>query len=79
MAAQFSVEDLERKYRGTTVLATSRILNPIAAVQEALVIYQLNHIQKSPRNTSFRIIWFPQKSRIIPSQTFVLFKRPAPP
>jgi len=60
------------------VLTNSRILNPIVAVQEALAIYQLNHIQEPPRHTSLRIIWFPQKSRITPSQTFVVFKRPAP-
>jgi len=44
MAAQFPAEELQRKYRGTTVLTTSRILNPIAALQEALAIYRLNHI-----------------------------------
>ena len=64
MAAHFPDEDLEQKYSGTTVLTTGRIMNPIAAIQEALAIYQLNHIQEPPRNTSFRIFWFPQKSRI---------------
>ena len=79
MAAHFPDEDLEQKYSGTMVLATGRILNPITAVQEALAIYQLNHIQEPPRNTPFRIIWFPQKIMIKPSRTFVIFKRPAPP
>jgi len=58
MAAQLPAEDLQQKYSGTMVFTTSRILNPIAAVQEALAIYQLNHIQEPPRNTSLRIIWF---------------------
>jgi len=79
MAAYLPDEDLEQKYSGTTVLTTGWILNPIAAVQEALAIYQLNRIQEPPRNTSFRIIWIPQKSRIIPSLTFVAFKRSASP
>jgi len=79
MAAHFPDEDLEQKYKGTTVLTTGRILNPIAAVQEALAIYQLNRLHEPPRNTSFPIIWFPWKSRITPSQTFVIFKRSAPP
>jgi len=79
MAAQFPAEDLVRKYSGTTVLTTSRILNPISAVQEALDIYQLNNIQEPPRNTSFRMIWFLQKSKIITFRTFVIFKRSVPP
>jgi len=79
MAAHIPEEDLERKYSGTTILTTSRILNPIVAVQESLAIYQLNHIQEPPRNTSLRIIWFPQKIRITPFRTFVIFKRSAPP
>jgi len=69
MSAHLPKEELEQKYSGTTVWTTSRILNPTAAVQEALAIYQLNHTQEPPRNTSIRIIWFPQKSSLIPSQT----------
>jgi len=79
MAVHFPDEAIEQKYSGTTVLATGRIPSPIAAVQEALAIYQLNHIQEPPRNTSFRIIWFPQKIRIAPFRTFVILKRSAPP
>jgi len=36
MAAHFLDEELQQKYRGTTILATDRVLNPIVAVQEAL-------------------------------------------
>ena len=79
MAAHFPDEELQQKYSGTTVLATDRVLNIVAVVQEALAIYQLNHIQEPPSNTSFRIIWFPQKIKIAPYRTFVLFKRSAPP
>jgi len=79
MAAHFPEEDLERKYSETMVWTTSRILDPIMAVQEALAVYQINRIQEPPRNTSFRIIWFPQKSGITISRTFVIFKRSAPP
>jgi len=80
MAARFSYEDLERKYNGMTVVGISqRILNPIAAVKEALATYQFNQMQEPPTNTSFRIIWFPQRNRIIPSRTFVIFNRSAPP
>jgi len=53
MAAHFPEEDLEQKYSGTKVLTTGWIMNPIAAVQEALAIYQLNHIQEPPRNTGW--------------------------
>jgi len=51
MAAHFPNEGLEQKYSGTTVLTTGRVLNPISAVQEALAMCQLNHIQEPPRNT----------------------------
>jgi len=79
MAARFSDEELERKYNGMTVLRIShRILNPIAAVREALATYRFNQMQEPPRNTSFRIIWFPQRSRMIPSRTFVIFNQSAP-
>ena len=45
MAARFSYEDLERKYNGMTVVGISqRILNPIAAVKEALETYQFNQM-----------------------------------
>jgi len=76
MAVHFPEEAIEQKYGGTMVLATGRILNPIAAIQEVLAIYRLNYIQELPRNTSFRIIWFLQKNGRIPSQTFVVLKRP---
>jgi len=79
MTVHFPDEDLEQKYSETTVWTTGRIFNPISAVQKALAIYPLNRLQKPPRNTSFRIIWFPQESGIILSRTFVIFKRPAPP
>jgi len=80
MATHFSDEELEQKYSGMTVSATShRILNLIAAVKEALATYRLNYMQEPPRNTSFRIIWFPQRNRITPSRTFVVFNRSAPP
>jgi len=79
MAAHLSDEDLEQKHSETMVWTTGRIVNPIAAVQNALAIYPLNYLQEPPRNTSFRILWFPQKSGIIPSRTFVIFKRPAQP
>jgi len=79
MAAHFPDEDLEQKYSEATVWTTGRILNPVTAVQDALAIYPLNSLQEPPRNTLFRILWFPQKSGIIPSRTFVIFKRPAPP
>ena len=78
MAAHFPNEDLERKNSETTVWRTGHILNPIAAVQKALAIYQRNRIQELPRNTSFQIIWLPQKNGIMLSRTFVIFKRSAP-
>jgi len=76
MAAQLPAKDLELKYSETTVWTTSVILNPIAAVQKALAIYLLKHLQEPPRNT-FQIIWFLQKSGIISYRTFVIFKRSA--
>jgi len=67
MATHFSDEELEQKYDETTVLEIShQILNPIVAVEEALVTYQFNQIPEPPRNISFRIIWFPQRNRIKP-------------
>jgi len=74
MAARFPDEDLERKYNGSTVLATGLLPNPLVAVQKALAIYQINQMQEPPRNTSFRIICFLQKGIMGPYQTFVIFK-----
>jgi len=79
MAAQLPAKVWEQKYSETTAWTTSLILNPIAAVQKALAIYPLKHLQEPPRNTSFQIIWFLQKSGIISYRTFVIFKRSAPP
>ena len=59
-------------------MGTSRILNPIMAVLEALAIYQLNHIQEPSRDTPFRVIWFLQKIGITPLRTFAILNRPAP-
>jgi len=77
MAARFSAEALQQKYGETTVWTADRILDPMKAIQKALANYQLYHLRESPRNTSFRINWFPQKRGIILPRTFVLFKRPA--
>jgi len=80
MAARFSDEELEQKYFGMDVLGIShRILNPIATVQEALATYRFNQMQEPPRNSSFGIIWFPQRSRMIPSRTFVILNQLVPP
>jgi len=49
MATHFSDEELEQKYDETTVLEIShQILNPIVAVEEALVTYQFNQIPEPP-------------------------------
>jgi len=77
MAAYFSDKELLQKFSETMVLATSPILNPIMAVQEALAIYQLNHIQEPPRDIPFRDIWFLQKIKMTPFRTFVILKRSA--
>jgi len=63
-----------------TVLGIShRILNPTGAVKEVLATYRFNQMQEPSRNTSFRIIWFPQRNRIMLSRNFVIFTHPAPP
>jgi len=79
MSAQLPAKDLEQKYSKTTVWTTRLILNSIAAVQKVLAIYPLKHSQEPPRNTSFQVIWFLQKSGILSYRTFVIFKRSAPP
>ena len=53
MAVRFSDEELEQKYSEMTVLGIShRILNPIAAVKEALATYRFNQIPEPLGNTS---------------------------
>jgi len=80
MAAHFSDEELEPKYSGTTALGLDhRILNLIVAVKKALLIYRFNQMQEPPRNISFQIIWFPQRNRITPPRTFVIFNQSVPP
>jgi len=56
-----------------------RVLNPVAAVKEALKEYLNNQIPEPPQNTSFCIIWFTQKHKLLPFRTFVIFDHRTPP
>jgi len=42
MAKHSSNKDLQQKYGDVTVLTINRILDPVAAIQEALAVYSRN-------------------------------------